>query len=192
MNPEFIHYSLNSIKVLIKDDRHDEAGEYISYFSRMMQFLLEGTRQELVPLAKGLVMLKSHLHLMKLRQPGIIDYEIIIDNSIDPDQTLVPPLLEEVILPGYKEENEKRHIKITFTGRERKILISVEVRGSMEGSRGLFGREIDALKIINTRMEEMGKKYKVQLSFNFSELVGNDNKIEGMKVEFEIPFISEI
>ena len=48
LSPDFISYSLGNIKELVSESKSTEASDYITYFSRMMQQMLEGSRQELI------------------------------------------------------------------------------------------------------------------------------------------------
>jgi tetratricopeptide (TPR) repeat protein len=187
LSPGFIDYSLGNVKRLVRESNITGASDYITYFSRMMQQMLEGSRRELIVFSKGLSMLKSFFELNKLSQEGSFDYEINVDPQIDQEETTVPSFLEEVITPGYKAETGQRFVRVIFTGKERKIGISVESRGSVSSLPGLSDQDLKSLMIIRNRLSEMEKKYKVSLDYIISDLYDHDGNLEGKKLEFDVP-----
>jgi tetratricopeptide (TPR) repeat protein len=189
MSPGFINHSLGKVKNLVMETKSSQASDYITYFSRMMQHMLEGSRRELIVFSKGLSMLRSYFELNKLGQDGSFGYEIIVDPQIDQEETMVPSFLEEVITPVYKAETGQRFVKIVFTAKERKIGICVESRGSIASLPGLSGQDLKSLMMIRSRLSEMGKKYKVLLDFNISDLKDHDGIVEGKSIDFDMPAI---
>jgi len=189
MSPGFINHSIGNVKKLVMESKNFQASDYITYFSRMMQHLLEGSRHELVVFSKGLSMLKSYFELNKLGQDELFGYEIIVDPQIGREETMVPSFLEEVITPGYKAETGRRFVRVTFTGMERKIGVCVESRGSVASLPGLSSQDLKALINIRSRLMEMGKKYKVSLDFSLSDLIDADGNVEGKRLDFEVPAI---
>ncbi|HEY4149225.1 MAG TPA: tetratricopeptide repeat protein [Chitinophagaceae bacterium] len=93
MNPHFIFNSLNSINDYI--DRHDTANAtlYTTRFARLMRMILENSEQKEISLAEDLKALELYMQLEALRLNHRFSYEITTDGSLDPESTLVPPLL---------------------------------------------------------------------------------------------------
>ena len=187
MSTGFINHSLGNVKKLVMESKSVQASDYITYFSRMMQHLLEGSRQELVVFSKGLSMLKSYFELAKLGQDGWFDYEIEIDPQIDQDETMVPSFLEDVITPAYRAETGQRFVKIVFTGKKKKIGICVESRGIVASMPGLSDQELESLMMIRSRLAEMGKKFRITLDFSIRDLKDHEGNPEGKRLDFEVP-----
>jgi len=93
MNPHFIFNSLNSISDYIQ--RHDikKADEYLTAFARLMRHILENSENSMVKLADDIYALQLYMELEALRLNKKFEYNIIIDESIDKENTLLPPLI---------------------------------------------------------------------------------------------------
>jgi tetratricopeptide (TPR) repeat protein len=189
MNPDYINYSLGNVRKLVDESKITEASDYITSFSRMMQSMLEGSRQELIVFSKGITMLKSYFELIKLSQEGSFDYEINIDPGIDVDEIMVPSFLEEVIAPGFKAESGHRFIKLMFIGSDKKINISVESRGYIANSAGLSDQDLNSLKMIRARLSGMEKRYHVRLGFEIVDLYNEEGQLDGKRLDFEVPAV---
>ena len=63
--------------------------------------------------------IENYLELQKVRHRELFDYTIEMDEAIDPETTLVPPMLaqpfiENSIEHGFKNKEGKGHMQITF------------------------------------------------------------------------------
>jgi tetratricopeptide (TPR) repeat protein len=189
LSPEFVSYSLGNVKNMVRESKITGASDYITYFSRMMQHMLEGSRQELVVFSKGIAMLKSYLELLKLSQEGSFGYLISVDQNIDAEETMVPSFLEEVIVPGFKAETGQRFIKIAFTAQEKTMHVCVESRGHVAEARGLSEQDMKSLKAIRSRLSGMQKKYHVKLGFDIGDIYDENGRMEGKRLDFEVPAV---
>ena len=107
MNPHFISNSLQSINNYILDNEKENASEYLSRFSKLMRLILENSREQEITIEKDLLALDLYLQLEKLRFNNKFDYKIEISEDINPENTLIPPLLlqpfvENSILHGIR------------------------------------------------------------------------------------------
>ena len=191
MNPGFIFHSLENIRYFVERSETTKAFDYLSDFSRLMQSILEGSRKEFIPLDKAIAMIKNYLHLQELISSGSIDYKIEVDDSLDPYETMIPPmmvqpLLEEII-GQIREDCGKRYLKIRFRNNDPTILISVEARGINPVSSVFKAKEPASFDLIRERLKVMEKKFNRKLFFISSDLKDDNGKILGMRVELEVP-----
>lgn len=93
MNPHFIFNSLNSISDYIAKNDIRSADRYLGKFAKLMRQILENAEQKEVPLAQDLKSLELYMQLEALRMNHKFDYTIIIDDAIDKESTMVPPLI---------------------------------------------------------------------------------------------------
>ncbi len=93
MNPHFIFNSLNSIGDYIAKNNTKLADEYLAKFAKLMRLILENSEKKEVPLSEDLKALELYMQLESLRMNQKFTYEIKVDEAIDPENTLVPPLI---------------------------------------------------------------------------------------------------
>jgi len=93
MNPHFIFNSLNSIGDYMAKNNVQEADRYLGKFAKLMRMILENSGQKDVPLADDLKALEMYMQLEALRMNNKFTYEIKVDDDIDKDITLIPPLI---------------------------------------------------------------------------------------------------
>jgi tetratricopeptide (TPR) repeat protein len=125
MNPHFIFNSLNSISDYIAKNNTQLADDYLTKFAKLMRLVLENSEKKEVSLSSDLKALELYMELESLRLNKKFSYEIKIDENIDPDNTLVPPLLLQPFV-----ENSIWH-GIAKKAGSGKILISVLKQGDM-------------------------------------------------------------
>lgn len=135
MNPHFIFNSLNSINHYI--DKHDteKATLFTTRFAKLMRMTLEHSRREEIPLADDLAALELYMQLEALRMQDAFAYEIIVDEGIDPETTMVPPmmlqpLVENSIWHGLSRQAAQGRILIHIRKENGMINCMVEDNGA--------------------------------------------------------------
>lgn len=93
MNPHFIFNSLNSIGDYITKNNVQEADRYLSKFAKLMRMILENSEQKAVSVADDLKALELYMQLEALRMNNKFTYQIKVDDDIDKEATLIPPLI---------------------------------------------------------------------------------------------------
>lgn len=123
MNPHFIFNSLNSIADYIHKNDPKSADYYLAKFAKLMRGILENSEEKEIPLSEEIKTLELYLQLEAARLKNKFTYEIIIEEGIHPDITMVPPLIlqpfvENSIWHGLskKEGNGQLLVKITKAG----------------------------------------------------------------------------
>ncbi|HVZ97261.1 MAG TPA: histidine kinase [Chitinophagaceae bacterium] len=134
MNPHFIYNSLNSINDYI--DKHDTATAtlYTTKFAKLMRTILENSERKEVPLADDLRALELYMQLENMRLQNKFRYEIKVEDAIDAENTLIPPLIlqpfvENSIWHGFSRNEEDAKIFIYIKKQGNMINCSVEDNG---------------------------------------------------------------
>ena len=119
MNPHFIFNSLNSIQGFIGTNEPFQAKRYLAKFAKLMRLILENAREEFIPLANEIEILKNYLELEQLSANHQFEYTIELIDELEPESAEIPPMLvqpfvENAILHGVKKKKGPGRITITF------------------------------------------------------------------------------
>ncbi len=158
MNPHFINNALNSIQSLILGNETELAGEYLATFSRLTRAILEQTRKTSIPLSKEVETLGMYLEMEKLRFDNKFDYEIKVDDNINPETVSIPPLLiqpfaENSILHGIIHKQGKGKVTVGFTQQNGTVTCVIEDNGvGREKSREINSRKTKKASSVATHL----------------------------------------
>lgn len=118
IQPHFLYNTLNGFIGLNRLGKHKELDEAIISLTRMLRYTLSQDEQTI--LKEELKLLKHYLYLQKLRFDTRLDYEIIVDQTLDNlliPKLLLQPLVENAIIHGI----EPLHLN-GFIGIEVKVI----------------------------------------------------------------------
>lgn len=116
MNPHFLFNVLSSIQNLMKSDSI-LASRFITKFSRLLRTVLENSMHNQVPIIDEIAVIKNYLDLQQLRFPDLFDYEIVLEENLQSDFIMIPPMLlqpfvENAIEHGFKGIDYKGHVSV--------------------------------------------------------------------------------
>jgi tetratricopeptide (TPR) repeat protein len=134
LNPHFIFNSLNSIGNYISKHDKDTADLYLSKFARLMRLILENSEYEEISLVDDLLTLELYMQLEALRMDNKFSYEIKIDDDIDQENTLVPPMLlqpfiENSIWHGISPKKGDGKIEVTIHEQDEMLIFTIADNG---------------------------------------------------------------
>lgn len=193
MNPHFIFNSLNSIGDYIAKHNMKLADEYLVKFAKLMRLILENSAQKEVPLAADLNALELYMQLESLRMNNKFTYEIKVDNEIDSDNTMVPPLLlqpfvENSIWHGIAQKTGNGKITVHISKAGGMIHCSVEDDGIGRKGAALTGNNSSpyekkslGMKITKERIDTLNKTKNTHAAIHFSDLA------QGTRAEIILP-----
>jgi tetratricopeptide (TPR) repeat protein len=202
MNPHFIFNSLRSINEFILNRQTQLASEYLIKFSNLMRSILENSRRKEIILSDEINVLELYMQVELQRMEHPFTYAIELDPEIDPENTLIPPMLlqpiiENSIWHGLAPKDKPGKIIIRIRKENNLILCEVEDNGigtelsrSRRNKSGVKATSY-GLKITAERLAiiEQIKKIKTQLTFR--DLNGSEN-LSGLNVSFSLPFAEAI
>ncbi|HET8734996.1 MAG TPA: histidine kinase, partial [Pricia sp.] len=169
MNPHFIFNSLNSIGDYILKNDMVAAQDYLARFAKLMRTVLENSQHKEISLAEDLKFIELYLQVETKRLPGKFSYTINVENGLDPENILVPPLMlqpfiENCIWHGFTGKVTQGRITIDFRKKNNMLLCSVDddglgrVKNEMASARKSLGIAIteNRIKILNQRKKANG------------------------------------
>ena len=135
MNPHFIFNSLNSIGDFILKNNTKEADAYLSKFAKVMRTILENSEKTTITLSEELYNLELYMQLEAHRLDQKFTYTITVDDTIDPENIMVPPLIlqpfiENSIWHGIAKKESEGQICISVTKHSEMISIRIEDNGA--------------------------------------------------------------
>ncbi|MBE0662267.1 MAG: histidine kinase [Bacteroidales bacterium] len=200
MNPHFLFNSLASIQNYIINEKTDEATIYLSRFSQLVRNVLDNSVEENVSLENEVEATRNYLELQKVRYAGKFDYSIAVSPYIDPEKTMVPPMLaqpfvENSIEHGIKHLEGSGMIQIRYAPGDGMLRFEVEDDGvgrdmaaEIEGRRNIRHRSMST-SITRERLMPLNKKLKGKGQLEILDLKNEAGNPCGTLVRFGIPLL---
>jgi ligand-binding sensor domain-containing protein/two-component sensor histidine kinase len=93
MSPHFIFNALNSIQHFINQSDALSANRFLTKFAKMIRTTMENSARLNIKLREEIELLELYLSLEALRLNGKLTYEVIVDEILDKERTLLPSIL---------------------------------------------------------------------------------------------------
>jgi len=197
MNPHFIFNSLQSIQNFLISNKSEDANEYLLKFSKLMRLVLENSMQQEVTLRDDILALDLYMQLEQLRFTRPFSYEIIVEDSINPEIDSIPPLLlqpfvENSIWHGLQYKSDSGKIMIRFKKEKEALICVVEDNGvgrsfSKKLKEPVFNKESLGMKLTEERISLLHKVHGVEAKLSVFDLFSPENKPSGTRVEVYLP-----
>lgn len=198
MNPHFIFNCLNSISSFISQSNHMIAKSYLAKFGRLMRLTLEQSRQEFIPLHEEIEILENYMELEKIRFEKEFSYQIILEDDLDPDSCMVPPMLiqphiENAIIHGLTARDTPGELKISFNKyNSDTIRCIVDDNGVGRNPDKKTGKHKSlAVEIMKERYQIMNLKRTKKLSIFIEDKKDSEGHSKGTAVVFDLPISTE-
>lgn len=181
MNPHFIFNALNSVNNYISNNNERAANKYLSDFSKLMRDVLENSSHDFIPLSKEIDILNLYTKLEHSRFQEKFDYKFEVDNNIDQEAFLIPPMLiqpyiENAVWHGLRYKKEKGYLHVFLKQKNDAVEITVEDNGigrkkSQEfKTENQITLESTGLKNIIDRLKIIRDVYKIKLDVSIEDL----------------------
>ena len=189
LNPHFIFNSLNSISdFILKNDLHT-ADYYLGKFAKLVRMILENSEKKEIPLADDLQLLTLYMDLEAVRMERRFVYHIQIDPAIDPDNTMVPPLLlqpfvENSIWHGFPSLEREGRILIRVGKEEEQIHFVIEDNGVGRKQAAAVernGRVSMGVRITQERLDILQRAKRNKTAVELMDLQ------QGLRVDLKLP-----
>lgn len=195
MNPHFIFNSIDNIQGLIYEKQDKEAINYLSKFSKLTRQILENSNENYISLLEEVEMIENYIALQQLLYSNKFDYTINIQNTIETDATLLPPMLtqpfiENAIKHGLGNVSNKGKIDISFYLKDAKLFFEVTDNGKgFDANNDKSNHKSLAMTITKERLVYYTKNQDFEMKTN--NIMDKDKNVVGAQVVFEIPYIYE-
>lgn len=194
MNPHFIFNALNSIKYYIAEHDTENAIDYLTKFSKIIRTILVSSTVKDFTLEQEIQTVKVYVDIENLRFNNKIDFNIMIDDYINPELIKLPPMvlqpfIENAILHGVALlENKKIDLHILSENGHIQIQIIDNGVGRKEAAKNRV-RHKNSSKSLGTKIADgMLKNYFGSNYYRITyEDLYEDEKPTGTKVTLEIP-----
>jgi len=186
LNPHFLFNTMNTIAVLVRENRNDDAVQLIARLSSLLRMTLENTRVQTVTLRQELEFLTRYLEIQAARFGDKLTFRTAIDSAafdaIIPN-LILQPAVENAILHGIAQKTEPGLVEITGRVREGRLELEVKDDGpGFEISSEDLGREGIGLTNTRVRLERhYGKDFQMVL---------RSERGRGVTVAMVLPFVA--
>lgn len=199
INPHFIFNSLNSVQYYILDKNVEPALNFISEFSRLMRSVLQNSLHKVITLADEIDFLEMYLQLEKKRYHDKFTYSIEIDDTIEPQEITIPPMLlqpylENTVVHGIGNKEGRGHVRIRFKSYGDLITCSIED----DGVGRQRAKELKALRvgkvhkslgmgITQTRLSLLNDLEDDNYSVKVHDLMDHTGTPAGTRIDIQFP-----
>ena len=190
MNPHFIFNSLNSIGDYILKNDTSTAQDYLTSFARLMRMALENSEHKEISLDEDLKFIELYLQVESKRLPGRFSYTINVEEGVDTENTLVPPLMlqpfiENSIWHGFTSKGSKGHILVEIKKENQMLVCSVDDNGSGRKPNGAETNNKKSLgiAIAENRIKILNKQKKSNGKLQITDKPDNT----GTRIEVSLP-----
>lgn len=134
MTPHFIFNSLSVLQGMILNKEEKKSITYLSKFSKLLRLVLENSRDKIVPLIQELDAIDNYMILQNLGAKPPYDYSLVVDENININLFLVPPMLiqpfiENAIEHAFSINQEHREIEVHLSFKDKKLSCAITDNG---------------------------------------------------------------
>jgi len=201
MNPHFIFNTLNSIQYYMYQNDKLATNTYLTKFSSLMRKILDNSSRTSIPLRDELDALTLYLDLERLRFKDKFNYEITVDEEIDPllykvPTMLIQPYVENSICHGLMPKDEKGIVKIDMKLEEDHIICTIEDNGigrqAAQERKKMKDTNHNSLgtRIVSSRLDLVNSLYGTSLHTVYTDLKNEKGESDGTRVEIHIPIMT--
>lgn len=196
MNPHFIYNALAAIQNYILTNNPIDSATYMAEFSGLMRLVLEGSRNDIIPLEKDIQLVNSYLSLQKLRFNNAFTYNVEVDEKLNAEWVKIPPMLSQPFIENAVEHGMRRltngegRIRVVYSDKDTAVQIRILDNGP--GIVNLAGKTDQqhtslATKITRERIESFRKTHKIGITMEITSHAPNT----GVQITFSIPKITQ-
>ncbi len=197
MNPHFIFNALSAIQVFIMENDKEKASRFLSDFAKLMRQVLRSSNFDYIKLRDEIDVIRYYLQLQQLRFTYPFRFNIEVDESLDLDKVMVPPMLtqpflENAIEHGFKLKQDGCILNVRFKKEDQSLIIEIDDNGQGIDKMMVFKSKKHksmAIDITKERLEILEKDAKKRTEFKIVDKKRLNSFERGTLVKFVLPII---
>lgn len=170
INPHFLFNSLNSLSMLVREDKKESALTYIERLSYTFRYIIRNEQHRLLPLSSEMEFLDAYKYLLEIRYADKLFFDINIDNDklgMSLPALSVQPLIENAV--KHNSITRSNPLRISISTENDFLVISNPIRPKMEPENGTgiglknLSSRYKLLTGKNIEIVDDGQKFTVRL-----------------------------
>ncbi len=199
MNPHFLFNALSSIQSFMYQNETKKAAGYLGNFASLTRGVLEYSTRDFISLCDELRILENYLELEVMRMGGKISYQTEVDENLDCEFIMVPPLViqpfvENCVKHAFSGIDYPGLIVVSIRKLENRVEVMVEDNGiGLENAVGNSAEEHKSMSmsIFKERQAVLEKKLGEPVTFELLDMNSlTSGKSSGSKVVITLPVIT--
>ena len=199
MNPHFVFNSLNSIQHYVLDKDIEGANKFITGFSRLIRQTLDISTRHEISIAEETRYLSTYLQLEKIRLENKFSFDVTVDDSIDPDEVCIPPMIlqpfvENCVRHGIRYRNDNEGT-ITIAFKKFGSFVDCEIEDNGVGRKVALSHksktpieyQSKGISLTTDRVELMNKHTARPISIHIYDLEDGNGTGTGTRVIISFP-----
>ena len=135
LNPHFLFNVLNTVGSNIVHNKLAQSMDTISKFAKLMRMVFTNSESDFISLEDELNALEAYVALEQLRLKEKLEFNIVVDPTLQPKDLLIPPLLlqplvENAIWHGSPPTGEKGYVELAVSSKGKDIWFEIKDNGS--------------------------------------------------------------
>jgi hypothetical protein len=200
MNPHFVFNALNSIQDYIVRNDKNLASDYLGKFADLIRTYLDHSTMSEISLEEEINTLEMYLELEKLRFEERLNYQIELDQNIQPSAIQIPtmliqPYVENSLKHGLLHRKTDRRLHIYFELMEQEKLICCKIIDNGVGreksaeinNRNTLKRQSFATNATENRLQLLNYGKAKEIGVEILDLIENGVPT-GTEVRVKIPY----
>lgn len=158
MNPHFTFNAMNSIQNYIIDNDVDNALYFMGEFSKLMRATLDHSAQSKITLEQELQYIQRYVLIENMRFGNRVQFEMNIDDCVEPSETFILPLLLQPIIENCFEHafttkivNPKIALGIAEIGNKLQLTVTDNGKGLQKNKQASL-HQSKGIKLITERL----------------------------------------
>lgn len=196
LNPHSIFNAIANLQSIVASGHINESIRYLKSFSGLLRGILEQNRKDFIEIAEEVTSLNNYIQLQQMRYAGVFDYQIDVDQQLNVNEILIPPMLiqpfvENAIEHGFRNIAYKGLLLISFKLKDGLLSIEVDDNGSglVQEPRDKPIKQSLAQIILKERFELLFKSNNQHAAFEVKDKKALGCR--GVSVEITIPVIND-
>jgi two-component sensor histidine kinase len=199
MNPHFFFNALNTIQSYIFENDRQNAGNYLSKFSKLTRMILEMSACEQITLAQETDALQLYLELERARFDTDFVFEFTFEPNVEKEMIRIPPMIlqpyvENAVKHGLLHKKGEKKLTIRFRREQQLLITEIDDNGigrkrSMELNRIRSEHHASfATEANQKRLELLNKGRSNKLAVEYTDKIDENGLSLGTTVNITIPF----